>query len=315
MPNHKRLIVLPTPVEIPAIKQPAPARSLSRYHYLLVLLVALGLFGFGVFMWGQNAPQQIEITENSQWVPVYQQHADIPMVYVPAGCFAMGYLHGEASEKPVQRMCLEGFWLAETETTIGQYGEIPIESCNIDQITKEELVNDPTPNNPMNCVTWEEAHNFCVARGMRLPTEVEWEYASRGPSNWLYPWGNDPESTYTIVRIDPNAPRPVMPVGSMSRDTSWVGAKDMAGSIREFTSTIHNQAMGTNTPFEMPYNPDDGRESLENIGTWVDWSGTTRVVKGGNFDLPIANARASLRYDEFFDFRFNHYGFRCAMDA
>lgn len=259
--------------------------------------------------------QKSEITENSQWKPQYQMVGDIRMVYVPEGCFTMGYLHGEASEQPVERICSKPFWLAETETTISQYGEIPIESCNIDQLTKEKLVNEPTPDNPMNCITWQEAHDFCTARGMRLPTEAEWEYATRGPSNWLYPWGNVQESTYTIVRIDPNAPRPVPPVGSMSRDTSWVGAKDLAGSLREFTSTIHNISMNTHTPFEMPYNPDDGRESLENIGTWEDWSGTTRVVKGGNFDLPISDARASLRYDEFFDFRFNHYGFRCAMDA
>lgn len=308
----KKVIAPPQPIKQATWRQRLTA-TLSRQQSFLILFTLIGLLGASV-LYSQSSKPPTIITENSQWTPIYQTFEGIRTVYVPEGCFTMGYLHGEPSEQPVQRICLEPFWMAETETTIEQYGETPLRDCNLDQITLEKLVNEPTPTSPMNCVTWEEAHDFCSARGMRLPTEAEWEYAARGPSNWLYPWGNEAEATYTIVRIDPNAPRPVLPVGSISQDTSWVGAKDMAGNVREFTSTIHNISMDTHNPFEMPYNPDDGRESLENIGTWEDWSGTTRVVKGGNFDLFIAHARASLRYDEFFDFRFNHYGFRCVQD-
>ena len=60
-------------------------------------------------------------------------------------------------------------------------------------------------NHPVIGVTWYESVAFChwltkllQAVGtlredevIRLPSEAEWEYAARGPENYIYPWGND----------------------------------------------------------------------------------------------------------------------------
>jgi formylglycine-generating enzyme required for sulfatase activity len=44
---------------------------------------------------------------------------------------------------------------------------------------------------PVNCVTWRMAATYCAQRGARLPTEAEWESASRSSSASIAEWASD----------------------------------------------------------------------------------------------------------------------------
>jgi dipeptidyl aminopeptidase/acylaminoacyl peptidase len=208
------------------------------------------------------------------------------MVLVPAGCFVMGSDSGQANEKPTHQQCFsQPFWIDQTEVTNAQYG------------SSGDFSGD---NLPREDVTWYEAHDFCLKRGARLPTEAEWEYAARGPDSLVYPWGDAWIPDNLVWRDGKN--RQTSPVGSRPAGTSWVGALDMAGNVWEWTSSIHK-------PY--PYDAQDGRENEADTTSY-------RVIKGGSWDFGDSNvARAAWRGGDGYrlDQHDNGIGFRCARNA
>jgi formylglycine-generating enzyme required for sulfatase activity len=93
-------------------------------------------------------------------------------------------------------------------------------------------------NDPVVGVTWDEAETFCRAlkhrlgRGVRLPTEVEWEFAARAGSRSLYFWGDDVRAGDEFAWTDRNSGMRVQPVRTR-RPNAW-GLFDMAGNVWEW---------------------------------------------------------------------------------
>jgi formylglycine-generating enzyme required for sulfatase activity len=50
-------------------------------------------------------------------------------------------------------------------------------------------------DHPVNCVDWSQSVAYCAYRGMRLPSDEEWEWLARGGARSAkYPWGDEPPS-------------------------------------------------------------------------------------------------------------------------
>jgi formylglycine-generating enzyme required for sulfatase activity len=77
------------------------------------------------------------------------------------------------------------------------------------------------------CVTHQQAEAFCASIDGRLPTELEWEYAARGPGGWLYPWGNTLRDEFTDGLTG---------VGGQPGDQSYFGLLGMGTSAKEFVA-------------------------------------------------------------------------------
>lgn len=227
------------------------------------------------------------ITANNQWSTVIQAFDGVDMALVPVGCFMMGSEDGSSDEQPVQRQCIDQpFWIDKTEVTNAQYGS-------------EGYFKGG--NRPRESINWSDARDFCVSRGARLPTELEWEYAARGPDNLTYPWGNTFVADNVVYEANADE---TADVGSRPDGVSWVGALDMSGNVWEWVRTIYDTDQQTNA-FPYPYRADDGREDLERTDV-------LRVLRGGSWGNHDSFVRAPYRGWYNPDFRNDYVGLRCA---
>jgi formylglycine-generating enzyme required for sulfatase activity len=207
------------------------------------------------------ATMNIPYIENNQdWEPFESTFDGIVMVLVPKGCFFMGDWAVREYGIPYEECIDTPFWIDKFEVSRAQYQDcIDDVVCSSPQTRQEST----QPNQPINIVDWLQAKTYCEWRGGRLLTEVEWEYAASGPSNYIYPWGNDfiPEN----VVYHGNSDGQTALVGSRLEGASWVGALDMAGNVEEWISSLQ---------VNYPHTPESENDSDRT---------TNRILRGGSF--------------------------------
>ena len=143
-------------------------------------------------------------------------------------------------------------------------------------------------------MTWAEAQAHCQARGARLPSEAEWEYAARGPDGLIYPWGDAFVGGNVTHQTSQTAA-----VGSKPGGASWVGAQDLSGNVWEWVADWYAGGYyGTLTDGVVnPQGPD---------------TGDSRGLRGGSWYYYAFNLRAAYRNRNYPGGRNGIGGFRCA---
>ncbi len=82
-------------------------------------------------------------------------------------------------------------------------------------------------------VAWYGSKSFADYYGLDLPTEAEWEYASRGGKQYMYGTADGTISTSTVNYWDTGIKHPVA-VGSYPKNP--FGLYDMSGYLWEWCS-------------------------------------------------------------------------------
>jgi|GEM_PF-2456202 len=226
---------------------------------------------------------------------------DIAWVDIPAGTFRMGSdpavdSQAYSDEMPQHDVTLDAFRIGTYEVTNADYAQcVKATVCN-EPADTETYLDIAYAWHPVVTVSWYDAKTFCEWVGGRLPTEAEWEYAARGDTGYVYPWGNtDPTcelANYYECGGD------TMPVGSLPDGASPFGAMDMAGNVWEWTADWYGEYSE-----EMQYNP-TGPER-----------GDYRVLRGGSFDGHPSYLRASNRSYDGPVLRDDDVGFRCVRES
>lgn len=161
------------------------------------------------------------------------------MVRIPAGTFSMGSSDGERSERPVHDERVAAFQLDVEEVSVGRYRScVDAGACTSPPTAKRcNFLPLGRERQPVNCVSHVQATAYCRWLGLRLPTEVEWEYAARGTDKRRFPWGN--ERPVAGVCWDLSESRHPCDVGTSPTDKSPFGVRDLGGSLREWTSSMY----------------------------------------------------------------------------
>ncbi|MDB4373497.1 SUMF1/EgtB/PvdO family nonheme iron enzyme [Akkermansiaceae bacterium] len=184
------------------------------------------------------------------------------MIYIKPGTFEMG---GE-SEKDGRFECVElpkhdveltkGFYLGKYEVTQEQYEMIM--GSNPSKSTK-------APNCPVDTVGVEDAREFCAKLGqragfeVRLPTEAEWEYTSRGGRDTKWFFGDDASKLDDYAWFNDNGGGKSHPVGE--KKPNQFGLYDVYGNVCERVSDTYSKNYYAKSPKADPTGPSQGTQS------------------------------------------------------
>jgi formylglycine-generating enzyme required for sulfatase activity len=251
----------------------------SRY-----ILVALSMALSGVLhAFAQLLPQ---VRENPKDGLMY--------VWILPGRFEMGCSPGDTEcsddERPPHQVTItKGFWLGQTEVTVGAYRRFA-------GSTETEMPPPPDFNAgwnnqdmPIVNVSWDDAMAFCGWAGGRLPTEAEWEYAARAGST---------EARYgpidKVAWYSKNSEHKTHEVAK-KRPSPW-NLYDTLGNVWEWVNDWFGENYYSASPQRDPRGPDSGRY---------------RVLRGGSWEYNSGNVRVSDRVGNDPGGRDSDGGFRC----
>jgi formylglycine-generating enzyme required for sulfatase activity len=247
-----------------------------------------------------NKSEQITLPGSTQ---------QLKLVHIPAGNFRMGNTNGKANEQPVKQVQVSAFWMGAYEITHDQYN-VFFRDENLSQGSKVDAVTRPTAQYidlswnmgkeggfPMNSMSVDAAMMFCkwlwLQTGVfyRLPTEAEWEYASRAGSSSNYYYGNDQKLLSQYAWFKANSKEKYQKAGT-KKPNAW-GLYDMLGNLAEWTLDQYDSAylskLSDNQLDPVSVATTRYPRSIRG-GSYLD-DANALVVSRRNFSLPSWNKR------------------------
>ncbi len=177
------------------------------------------------------------------------------MVAITAGQFKIGSPIVSAKlnndEGPQKEITIDAFWMSATEVTRDVF-DVFLKDENTSQNSDVDAITRPSPQYvdlswgmgkeggyPANSMSQYAAFMFCkwlykqTGIFYRLPTEAEWEYASRAGTTTPYYYGTDPNQLSKYAWFQKNSANKHQKVGQ-KLPNAW-GLYDMLGNLMEWT--------------------------------------------------------------------------------
>jgi formylglycine-generating enzyme required for sulfatase activity len=208
------------------------------------------------------------------FAPYLAQQPNIAMEFVkiPAGEFMMGCAPSDSdcdsNEKPLHKITItKAFEIGKYEVTQGQWQAV--------------MGSNPSkfkgPNLPVENISWRLTQDFMQKMNdrkdghkYRLPTEAEWEYASRAGHT-----GTPTAALDEHVWYEHNSGGMTHPVG-MKQPNAW-GLFDMQGNVWEWVQDWFGKTYYATSPAADPTGPPSGVFRVARGGSWSDVAEFTRL--------------------------------------
>lgn len=227
------------------------------------------------------------------------------MVYVPAGPVVIGAADGDADERPVHTREVQAFYIDIFPVTNAEYrrflratnGRGPV--FKLSWANKYNWTGRDYPagmgDRPVVLVNHDEADGYCAWAKKRLPREVEWEKAARGPDGLRYPWGDDwLECPPTHAMEVPER------VGMCPERASPYGMQEAVGGVFEW---VHDSYLAYDRTFLHP-----------NANEWITTFGDVNYVLRGVPNTHAGPATTAASRAGHADNMRAKIGFRCVQE-
>ncbi len=204
----------------------------------------------------------------------------IAMIFVQGGTFQMGSNDGNSDEKAVHSVTVNDFYIGKYEVTQKEWKEIMGSNPS----------NWKSDNLPIERVSWYDAVEFCnkksdkegltrcytgsgkkikcnfSTKGYRLPTEAEWEYASKGESQSAKYKYSGSYNIKDIAWYKSNSGGKTHPVGT--KQANELGIYDMSGNVWEWCNDWYDESYYSKSPSHNPKGCDSGSYRVLRGGGW-----------------------------------------------
>ena len=225
-------------------------------------------------------------------------------VLIPPGEFWMGSTLWKDSQ-PVRKVRITNpFYMGIAPLTQGEWNSVwgsnPSNFKEGKFFKRGFLKTRDKSDHPVESVSWSDCHHFISKLNRmypgdlyRLPTEAEWEYASRAGSDSLYCFGHTAHGLHEYGWFRNNSHNKTHAVGKMEPN-DW-GLHDVHGNVWEW---CHDHYL------ENTY------ESTITTDPWGPGEGPLRVIRGGCWDSIATRCSSGRRDCRIPDYRNNTVGLR-----
>ncbi len=231
------------------------------------------------------------------------------MLRIPGGIYAYAAQRATGTQEPfiyypdnsdTTFISIKDFYIDKYPVTNAQFKEfldashyIPDDTTNFLKHWKHGKIPPGMENHPVVYVSFEDARAYAQWKGLRLPTEWEWQYAAHGTTLSDWPWGKSFDSTRCNFNFNHTTAVDAFPSGV----SPW-GVADLVGNVWQMTADLY----------------DDGAYYFVILkgGSHFKPTGSEWYVEGG--PQPVYHRQILIKVSPSFD-RSSTVGFRCAADA